>query len=296
VNIAFLQQPGTNSTLPRKGPNVPTRKEVETWNATLTVQELGPPDGEVIVVLHSEEGPAANGPLITALSTSARVYAVALPGFDGSTRVPGVDRPHEIAYVYLDVLDRLNIEGCALVGSSLGGWIGLEMAAMQPARFSALALIGPLGVRFGERTEPNFSEILVADPAVIRKTLYRDPDRDPWGGLTEAADVVRRAEQRESLLHYTWEPYMHNPKLVGLLGRIDVSTLILAGDSDSFVVAGYYDKLAAQLPVARVQIIGDAGHFPEIEQPTATVEAIDGFLRGCTSGQSSTKQAKGLLS
>jgi pimeloyl-ACP methyl ester carboxylesterase len=155
----------------------------------------------------------------------------------------------------------------------------MEMAAMQPRRFSRVALLGPIGVKLGGRLDRDFAEVLVAAPDVIRKTVYHDVARDPWAGRTDPDDIIARAEQREALLHYTWEPYMHNPKLPSLLPRITAPTLIVHGAHDAFVPSDYYPRLAKHFAAAEPREIGGAGHYPEIERPDETADVLLGFLR-----------------
>jgi pimeloyl-ACP methyl ester carboxylesterase len=255
------------------------QEKINAWNAELTLDDRGASDSDVTLVLHGEEGPQTVKALVEALSPLSHVLAPRHPGFDGRGRIRGVDRPHEIAYLYLDLLDQLGVNTCVLVGSSLGAWIGMEMAVMQPRRFTRIALLGPVGVKVGGRLDRDFAEVLVAAPDVIRRSLYHDAARDPWAGRTDPDDIVALAEQREALLHYTWEPYMHNPKLPDLLPRITAPALIAHGAHDAFPAPGYYPRLAKHFTSAELLSIDGAGHFPEIERPDRTADALREFLR-----------------
>jgi pimeloyl-ACP methyl ester carboxylesterase len=258
---------------------VPTRTAINAWNATLTLDVQGQNgDQPAVLVLHSEEGPHSAQFLADGLAAHARVIAPHHPGFDRQDRILGVDRPQDIAYLYLDLLDQLGLAECALVGSSLGAWIALEMAAMDPTRFSALVAVSPLGVKFGGRLDRTFAEVLIDAPDRIRNALYLDSTRDPWIGSVDPDEVMQRAEQRESFLHYAWEPYMHNPKLLNLLPRITPPALILIGDTDRFVDAEYYPAFAKSLPNADLETVAEAGHFPDVEQPFRTLDCVQRFL------------------
>jgi pimeloyl-ACP methyl ester carboxylesterase len=257
---------------------VVTRHKTSAWSATVTVEESGLADAAPLLLLHGEEGPGAAAGLARRLAGRWRVIAPRHPGFDGEARVPGVDRPVDLAYLYLDLLDRLGISECAVVGTSLGAWIGLEMAAMHPSRFSALAVIGPIGVKFGDRLESTFAEVLVAAPDAIRSTLYHDAVLDPWDSRTEPEDKLARAQQREAFLHYSWEPYLFEPRLLPLLPRIDIPVLVVNGANDGLADPQYYATLAKTLPDARLDTVADAGHFPEIEQLDETAGRLEEFL------------------
>jgi pimeloyl-ACP methyl ester carboxylesterase len=68
---------------------------------------------------------------------------------------------------------------------------------------------------------------------------------------------------------YTWEPYMHNPKLPYRLHRIDIPTLLIWGEGDGIVTPGYGEAYRDMIPGARMKVIPEAGHYPHIEQPAA---------------------------
>src|SRR5258706_14016327 len=53
---------------------------------------------------------------------------------------------HDLAYFYLDVLESLELRGVHLVGSSLGGWLALEMAVRDGSGLKALVLGGSAGI------------------------------------------------------------------------------------------------------------------------------------------------------
>src|SRR5258708_30106318 len=129
-----------------KGPSVPIeRRKLNAWDATVAVEDHTSSDGTapVVVILHSEEGPQSAAALTAGLARQNRVVLPSHPGFGGEPRVPGADRPRDLAYLYLDLLDHLNVDGCSVVASSLGAWIGFEMAAMEPRRFPAHLSLSP---------------------------------------------------------------------------------------------------------------------------------------------------------
>ena len=70
---------------------------------------------------------------------------------------------------------------------------------------------------------------------------------------------------------YTWEPYMHNPKLPYRLHRIDIPTLLIWGEGDQVVTPGCGEAFRDLIPGAAMVVIPDARHFPHIEQPEAFV-------------------------
>lgn len=60
--------------------------------------------------------------------------------------------------------------------------------------------------------------------------------------------------------------------------RIEVPTLIVEGGNDKLLPAGWAANIAAQIPGARSVIVDNAGHCPQIEQPSTVNELLLRFL------------------
>ena len=90
--------------------------------------------------------------------------------------------------------------------------------------------------------------------------------------------LVAHARNREALCLYAWHPYMYNPQLPRWLGRIDVPTLLLWGESDGVVGPDYGRAYAGMILGARFEPIAGAGHHPEIEQPEAFIDHFRRFV------------------
>jgi pimeloyl-ACP methyl ester carboxylesterase len=67
---------------------------------------------------------------------------------------------------------------------------------------------------------------------------------------------------------------MTDPTLAGRLGSLEVPALVLWGDSDGIVDAGYGRAYAAAIPMARFQLLPATGHSPQLETPDQVIHAI----------------------
>ena len=113
------------------------------------VSELG--SGYPVLMLHGG-GPGASGLSnysrnIDVLARHFRVLVPDMPGYGQSTK--GINRADpfgDLAEGVLGLLDALNIPTAHVIGNSLGGACALRMALDQPARVSALVLMGPGGI------------------------------------------------------------------------------------------------------------------------------------------------------
>lgn len=74
------------------------------------------------------------------------------------------------------------------------------------------------------------------------------------------------------------DPYMHDPKLLRRLGRVQIPALAIWGDSDRIVTPAPGTAYAAAFPNARFEIVKNAGHVLRIEQPAATFALVDDFV------------------
>lgn len=236
-------------------------------------------DGPPLIFLHGAEGFSASDEFVGRLGRQRRVIAPAHPGFGLSPLPDWIDRPDDIAHVYLSLLDRLGRAPVDVIGCSLGGWIAAELACMVPERIRRLVLAGPVGVKLGSRERLDVPDIFAMSTAAVEKLLYHDPDRQrpDMTKLTDAQLAVM-LRNRETTALLTWEPFMHNPKLRHRLHRVQVPALFLRGEADGLVSAAYLEGYAALLPDVRTITIPAAGHLPQQEQPAAFADVVLSFL------------------
>ncbi len=236
--------------------------------------------GRDILYLGASSWFANDNPFIARLSAHGRVIAPVAPGFG-----PGpVDRRSttvdDLAYLYLDLIERMKLSNILLVGASFGGWVAAEMAIKTCERISAIALIDPLGVKIGDRLTRDIADFYGLPDAELRARAYVDPSifvSDVKAISDE--ELARRMRARESLARYGWSPFMHDPKLAQRLHRVTAPTQFIWGARDAIVSPAYGRAYAALVPGSRFTEIAGAAHFPQIEQPAATLDAILSFAQ-----------------
>jgi pimeloyl-ACP methyl ester carboxylesterase len=235
-------------------------------------------EGAPLLFLHGGDYFAQNRAFLERLARHWRVFAPRHPGFGGSGRPDGFRTIHDLAYLYLDMIEQHGLDDAVLVGSSFGGWIALEMCVRSIERVGRLVLIDTLGVKFGAREERDIADIyaLPADE-LLRRTFF-DPQRwvPDYRQLSDE-EVTAIARDREATALYGWRPYMHNPSLRQWLHRVRAPALVLWGDNDGIVRPDYGERLCRALPDARFATIRQAGHYPQIERPDEVADAIEGF-------------------
>ncbi len=255
------------------------RIDIDGISVEMLVQGAGRP----LLFLHGIDYFAQQMPFLQRLAQHFRVVAPRHPGFGGTPRPVWMRTIGDIAYLYLDLIDRLALDGALLVGSSFGGWLALELAVRSDARLSGVVLIDSLGLKFGGRDDVEITDIyaLPADEAVAR--TFADPAKAPnYAGYDDAA-LQEVARDREAAVLYGWKPYMHNPSLTHWLHRVKVPSLVLWGEQDRIVAPAYGAHLTQRLQRATFKPIAAAGHYPMIEQAEKVAATIEAFAKGVQS-------------
>jgi pimeloyl-ACP methyl ester carboxylesterase len=132
-------------------------------------------------------------------------------------------------------------------------------------------------VKIGGPTDRDIADIFGMPPQKQAEIMWHDPSKAP--NLENAPDEVfeAMAANRIALGLYTWEPFMHNPKLRYRLHRIKLPTLLIWGASDGLVKPSYGEAYAKLIPGAKFVTVPEAGHSPHSEQPDAFVAQVLAF-------------------
>jgi pimeloyl-ACP methyl ester carboxylesterase len=213
------------------------------------------------------------------LGRRAEIIAPSHPGFGGSSRPHGFESVYDLTRLYLGLMDALDYTKVTLVGSSFGGWVAAEIAAVCGHRLERLILADAFGIKISGRETPDILDVFNTHPAAVRSRTWHDPERwaPDYDAMSDEALTIR-AQNWDTLCLYGWNPYMHNPLLKRWLKRIDVPTLVLWGESDGIVTPAYGRAFSELIPGAEFSTIAGAGHHPEIEQPEAFVSRVVAFL------------------
>lgn len=236
-------------------------------------------EGPPLLVLHGGNGPVGTQGLAERLAKDFKVYMPVHPGFGTSPVVEHFDHIDDLAYLYLDLLDQLDLHGVSVLGTSMGGWLAAEIAVKSTARLKSLVLADAVGFKFKGREDREIADLFGVPPAAIAGLVWHDPSKAPDPAAMSEAEQVLALRNREALARYGWKPYLHDPKLVHRVHRIDIPVLVVWGESDGIVGVEYGKAIADALPDARFEVIKGAGHAPQTEQAEAFDAAVRAFLR-----------------
>jgi pimeloyl-ACP methyl ester carboxylesterase len=249
--------------------------KIDLPGATVDVVRKG--SGRQLFMLHGGVGPLAGMPFADTLAESFEVIAPVHPGFGGSPIPDHFDDLHDLVYLYRDLMDALDLNDAIVMGFSMGGWTAVEIAVMSTARISKLILVDSVGVKIGGREDRDVVDVFATPPEELVRLAWHDPANAPNPADMTDAELEIMQANRVALGLYTWQPYMHNPKLPYRLHRIDVPTLFVWGASDGLVSPDYGRAFCGMIPGAEMVVIPEAGHSPQVEQPDAFVGHVRSF-------------------
>jgi 3-oxoadipate enol-lactonase / 4-carboxymuconolactone decarboxylase len=246
---------------------------------------------------HRAEGPAAAPPLFLgpSLGTSTALWDSVAPELAASHRVVRWDLPGhggsaadligpgatvaDLADLVLALADSLGIGRFAYAGVSLGGAVGLHLAAHHPERVASLAVICS-SAHFGG---PAFWE---ERAALVRReglsSLARSaPERWFTPGFTVPA-LVADARNADPEAYAACCDALAAYDIRGLLPSLTVPTLVVAGREDPTTPPAHAREIADAVPDATLTELPRASHLAPAERPAAVTDALRAHFDGAS--------------
>src|SRR5689334_9625802 len=257
--------------------------------------DMGSGDARPVLFVHGLGGCWQNWlENIPRVAQERRVIAPDLPGFGSSEMpldpisIPGYGR-------FLDkLLDRLGVDEVVVVGNSMGGFIGAELAIQCPARVERLVLVSAAGISITNvrrrpvqtwgRAAAAFGAYGAAHlrPMIVRPRLrhialgyvVRHPTRlraDLCWEIMSGAGRPGFGDALNALLDYDFQDR---------LGDIRAPTFIVWGHEDMLVPVEDASEFERLIPNSRKVIFEDTGHVPMLERPQTFNALLMEFLAG----------------
>lgn len=183
------------------------------------------------------------------------------------------------------------IDRCTIVGTSMGGTLGIRYAAAHPERVERLVLINP-GALEGKRMKPgrdkvpDWANVLHAyTPRAFAKYMLTSAFGDP-------------ALVNDTLVDEWWEMWLHNGNRAAILDRlrqyraadidevvaqVSVPVLLLWGERDPQTPLAQADELKLLLksaPSVDLDVLKGVGHMAVQEAPQVALDATLAYIEG----------------
>jgi 3-oxoadipate enol-lactonase len=239
--------------------------------------DQGPKDAPVLVLSGSLGSTLAMWePLLPALRRF-RVVRYDHRGHGGSPVPDGPYTIEDLGHDLIAMLDRLGVERASLAGVSLGGMVGMWVAANAPERIEHLVLLctsARLGPAEAWRDRAQLVRrdgmSQVADAVVARWVtpgfLLREPAvASALRAMIASTPPEGYAACCEAIARWDFEDQ---------LGSIRAPTLVVAGSSDEATPAVHAHVIGAGIPGARVVVVDGAAHVPVFEQPERVANLV----------------------
>ena len=251
----------------------------------LSFREYGA--GPPLIVLHGLFGSSVNwASMARRLSDQYRVLCLDLRNHG--------DSPHAAAMGYRDMvadierfMDDHGLASAVVLGHSLGGKAAMALAIDSPARVGKLIVVDIAPVTYSHSYALIVQALRGLDLSRITSRAQADellapalPDQRLRQFLLQnlaSGDLGYRwrlnldaAEQYEAEI----KGFPAAPSCEPYAGK----ALFIGGALSDYVSPEHYSAIHRWFPLARINIIADAGHWVHIEQPDAFLEAVEAFL------------------
>ncbi|NMO02448.1 alpha/beta fold hydrolase [Gordonia sp. TBRC 11910] len=276
-----------------------TKRELTTDKGVIRYHEAGSPDAPPLILLHGS-GPGVTGwrnyrGNLDFFAQTHHCYVVEFPGFGVSDAVEG----HPVLTAGSSVIrfmDALGIDSAAMVGNSMGGVVGINLAIKFPDRVAKLVTIGGVGPNLyspspseGLRLLQEFTDApdrdklirwlnsMVYDRALVTDELIEErwtaainPDAQQTAQLMYGSAAF--AMQQKFLANSDTPPYW------AMMHKVKCPTLLTWGLDDRVSPPDMSLAPLRLIPNAELHIFPNCGHWVMIEAKEAFESAVGAFL------------------
>lgn len=250
----------------------------------------GPQDRPVVVMAHSLAASGAMwAPQLPFLTTRFRVLSVDMRGHGGSDAPEGPYDQEGLAADFRSLLGHLGLGPVDFIGLSMGGMIGMTLAASYPELLRSVVLCdtmcevpdafrGALDERIGVArskgmetlVEPTvarwFTPPFVARNPPILETVRHDIRTTPVAGYAGCCGAIKTLALRDRI------------------GAIRIPTLVIVGKDDPATPVAASEVIHRAIGGSKLAILDQASHLSNIEQPEAFDRALAAFYGSAAYG------------
>lgn len=183
------------------------------------------------------------------------------------------------------LLEELDVDHVVLAGLSMGGYVAFAFYRKYPDRIRGLVLVDTRAQPDSDEARKNraataervrekgtsalademFEKLLapatLADKPDVVRTVYTMMARQPQEGIVLALHAM------------AGRPDSHP-----LLGEISEPTLVVVGAEDTVTPVEDAEAMVDAIPGAKLVVIPEAGHLPNLEQPEVFNQAVREFI------------------
>lgn len=260
------------------------------------ITDSGPADGQTIVLIH---GYAASlhwfDKIEPLLEEGHRVIRIDLLGFGGSEKPESGYSIPEQASTVAEALNQMDVQGALVAGNSMGGMVATSLAEQASqlvdrivlidiapntsdygdglpflAKVGYVPVIGPAGWRLAPDFAVRASLKDAFAPGFDMSEGFDNKDQ-PVDDFREMTYTSYDSAHTES------DAYVEELALDERLKQAPVPLMVIFGAEDQIFDAEGSVEAYEDVPGVKTEIVEDAGHAPQVEQPEETAKLIEGF-------------------
>ncbi|RME92336.1 MAG: alpha/beta hydrolase [Candidatus Hydrogenedentota bacterium] len=248
----------------------------------------------------------AFGYYIDAFSSEYRIIAPTLPGHGQSYKDPRYEYTLEEAYKAMEqLLNKVQEESSdiTLIGHSMGGFLAMKLALLNPGKIQNLVLISPIGDF--RPYEKELKKMLNAPLPLLKLTFFFRAlfDKYPFGDRKQIYDENMGHRIPSRITHYKIK--MRNHPLYAALGymRSFLGTaidplvkhyhgpaLFIYGENDKLTPPSLAPAIATNMPRSIFRVIPSAGHNVHLTRKEEVFSLMRHFLEEHQAKQSFFKR------
>jgi pimeloyl-ACP methyl ester carboxylesterase len=272
-------------------------------------------EGPTVLLIHGIGGDWRTWePVLDGLARQHRVVAVDLPGHGGSAKGAGDYSLGALASALRDLGGALGIERATVVGHSLGGGVAMQFSYQFPERCERLVLVssgglGPdVGLVLRLATLPGSELFLSLTAPAARSLINLAASAGRALRLRPAYDAEFYARTFAALADPdTRAAFLGTLRgVVGTRGQLvdapdrlylaeHMPTLIVWGGHDAVLPVDHGHAAQEAMPGSRLEIFQDAGHLPQLDDPSRFIAVMDDFIAATDPSTFSTERWAELL-
>ena len=256
-------------------------------NIAYQLSKSNQPNAQNMVILHGLLGSGDNWKSIAnQLTQTHNVYCLDLPNHGLSDSLQDFNYPI-LADKIAQFIRHYQLEGCVLLGHSMGGKVAMQLAHNHCALISKLIVVDIAPKYYENSHQAIFKAIQSVDLPNV--TERRDVDK-------QMSDLIPQMGVRQFILKslsknketglfqwlFNWQFLLNNYEKIAeapkLTTPIETPTLFIKGETSDYLQADDQTLIQTQFTNSKARMIIGAGHWPHVEKQAMFLKELQRFL------------------
>lgn len=234
--------------------------------------------------------------LLDLLGSRYRLLMPDLPGAGHSDHPDVYMGPDVLARSVLAMIDALGIRGAPVIGNSMGGYLCMRAAILDPSAMGRLINLHSPGVPTARMHALRWALRVLPARSILDALVRRDPERWVHKNVHYYDESLKSREEhreyaaplRTSAGRRSFHRHLHDALDVAEMSRFvkelrarpfPIPLLLVYALRDPMVPPSVGDRLHALVPAAQMIRLDQASHFAHVDAAPRFVSAIEPFLR-----------------